>query len=158
MKYDFKYLLDFIDYIDVVCPNCQSKACVISNPGNRTETKFLCKSCGMNKEWTGVPYDLMWSFQSSDLVHEGLLFGPPVDCYFKFPLWYQIPVKGNVFYAYNIKHLDFLENYLKSKLRERAPDKYGWSNQSLQSRLPKWMLSAKNRAELEKKLSELKIK
>ena len=49
--------------------------------------------------------------------------------------------RGNVLWAWNLDHLDFLEGYVGSSLRERIPNR----NRSMASRLPKWMKEAKNR-------------
>jgi len=54
-----------------------------------------------------------------------------------------------------MEHLAYLHNYISNKVRERLSNEHGWSNRSLESRLPKWMLSAKNREVIEKKLKEL---
>lgn len=81
--------------------------------------------------------------------------GSPIDCYFKYPLWYTTEVKGEVLFGYNLEHLDYLLNFISNKVRERQPNEHGWSNRSLENRLPKWMLSAKNREVIEKKLKEL---
>lgn len=81
--------------------------------------------------------------------------GHPVDCYFKYPLWYKTEFKGETLFAYNMEHLTYLLNFISNKVRERQQNEHGWSNRSLESRLPKWMLSAKNRETIEKKLREL---
>ena len=68
--------------------------------------------------------------------------GPvPHDPHFGFNLWFTGTVKGNLLWAYNREHLMFLKNYCEAKLRTRAPNK----SSSLASRLPDWLLSAKNR-------------
>ena len=64
-----------------------------------------------------------------------------VDPVFGLELWLHEPVKGEVLWAYNAEHLEFLKGYVGADLRERAPNR----NASLASRLPPWMKSAKNR-------------
>ncbi|WP_407888983.1 hypothetical protein [Scytonema sp. NUACC26] len=50
-----------------------------------------------------------------------------------------------------------LEQYIASLLRSSKPvPQYGWHNQSLFSRLPKWMIVAKHRPGLLKALAKLK--
>jgi hypothetical protein len=57
----------------------------------------------------------------------------------------------------NKAHLDFLDRYVSADLRERRPhEQYGWSNQSLASRLPKWLTSAKNRGEVQRSIERLR--
>ncbi len=142
MNEAFTYLEQFIDHIDVVCPQCEARACVKSNPKNRQQTKCTCLHCGYAKTWK-----------------EGsMLLGEPVDCYFQLPLWFVDRVKGHALFAYNFDHLTYLENFVASKLRERRPDEFGWSNQSLESRMPKWLQSATNRALILRKLEALRTR
>ncbi|MEK3720573.1 hypothetical protein [Paenibacillus sp. FSL H8-0034] len=67
-------------------------------------------------------------------------------------LWLRTNCCGNVLWAYNIEHLDFLDTYINSSLRERIP----YKNQSLASRLPEWLKNAKNRQELSKGIDKLR--
>ena len=43
-------------------------------------------------------------------------------------------------------------------LRERTQDNLGWHNQSIASRLPKWMKESKNRDNILKGISKLRSK
>ncbi|MDY6934102.1 MAG: hypothetical protein SVZ03_07755 [Spirochaetota bacterium] len=62
-------------------------------------------------------------------------------------------------WAFNIRHLEFLESYVSARLREREKDeRLGWHNSSLASRLPKWLKPAKNREAILKAIYELKAK
>jgi hypothetical protein len=156
MNKEFTYIEEFINHIDVICPLCNAKANVISNPTDRKETRFTCLTCGQSKNWTGNSGIL---YNSSNFIgYEGILIGKPVDCYFKIPLWYSIGIKGEILFAYNKNHLEYLENYISDKLRQRKSNEHGWSNNSLESRLPKWMLLSKNREYIRKKIIELKNK
>ncbi|MEK3910676.1 hypothetical protein [Paenibacillus sp. FSL H7-0331] len=67
-------------------------------------------------------------------------------------LWLRTNCCGNVLWAYNIEHLNFLDTYINSSLRERIP----YKNQSLASRLPEWLKNAKNRQELSKGIDKLR--
>ena len=51
-------------------------------------------------------------------------------------------------WAYNWRHLDFIEAFVRSMQRERRRDALGWSNRALGSRLPRWMKSAQNRVRI----------
>lgn len=151
MKSGFTYIENFINNIDVICPNCRAKALVTSNP----ETRFTCTACGQSKIWEGTPN----AFYTGPIVFSsGILLGKPVDCFFRYPLWYTKSVRNETLFAYNLEHLTFLENFIDNKRRERAKNEHGWSNQSLESRLPKWMLSAKNRDDIVKAIIDLKSK
>lgn len=152
----FKYIEEFINRIDVECPECSSKSLVISNPDNRFDTKFVCKACGKFKRWEGNPNS--YYYGKCNKESDGITIGQPVDCYFKMKLWYQSNFKDEVLFAYNLEHLSFLNYYITDKIRERVQLNEQWSNASLQSRLPKWMLSRNNRVQLIKKINELKLK
>jgi hypothetical protein len=55
------------------------------------------------------------------------------------------------------KAIEFIEAFVRAKLRERKPHElYGWSNQSLCSRLPKWIQSGKNREEILKAIAKIR--
>lgn len=133
-----------MDRISVVCPHCEHEALVLAGEHPGDEARFVCSHCGKSKEGGSV-----------DRV---IRIGEPFDCYFGFPLWLSTDFKGHRLFAYNRSHLRFLREFVEDPLRERAPDEHGWSNQSLQSRLPKWMLSAANREGILRKLEDLEKK
>ena len=60
------------------------------------------------------------------------------------PLWLQTPCWGQVLWAYDADHLDFLERYVRASIRERQPNR----NTSLASRLPAWLKDAKHRRDV----------
>ena len=64
-----------------------------------------------------------------------------VDPWFGLPLWLRTSCCGEVLWARNAGHLQFLANYVGATIREREPNQ----NSSIVSRLPKWMKAAKNR-------------
>jgi len=71
------------------------------------------------------------------------------DCVSALDLWLQTPCCGQVLWALNEKHLDWLEGYVAATLRERKrSSEFGWSNKSLASRLPMWVKQAKNRSDI----------
>uniref|UniRef100_UPI0040470D6B hypothetical protein n=1 Tax=Roseivirga sp. TaxID=1964215 RepID=UPI0040470D6B len=157
MLEEFRHLSEFINKVDVHCPNCSKKALISSNPENRNQTRFICAHCGSNKEWIGQG-NVILSSKSELAGYSGVHVGTPTDPYFGFSLWYTTLIKEEALFAYNLDHLQFLEVYITDKLRKRRPNEHGWSNQSLQSRLPKWLLSAKNRDLILAKIKELKSK
>jgi len=103
--------------------------------------------------WKGESNSFVFGVQSKK--SNGILIGQPVDCYFKFKLWYATSFKGETVFAYNNDHLNFIFDYINDKLRTRSKENGQWSNASLKSRLPKWMLKADNRKGIIKKLNEL---
>lgn len=72
-------------------------------------------------------------------------------------LWLRTPCCGAVLFAVNERHLALLEGYLLATHRERRRDPgAGWCNQSVTSRLPRWMKAAGNRAEVAQGLARLR--
>jgi hypothetical protein len=65
--------------------------------------KFICLNCPYRDVWNG----------------EQILTGSNVDWYFRLPLWLQISCCGETLWAYNLKHLEIIEQYVSAKLRER---------------------------------------
>lgn len=153
MKFDNVYLRDFTGRVDVVCPQCGAKALVKKSNKADISVRFSGLQCGYVKKWSGnLGIQATGSLKvKNNVVHMG--WGG--DPYFGFSLWYRMPCCGDVLWAYNRRHLKFYEASIGDKLRERAPNEHGWSNQSLQSRLPQWMLGGKNRSEILKKIRQL---
>jgi len=129
----------------VVCPKCDSKSSVV--PHGEGAVRCTCFSCGYTSTQSSNGRSFCWYDEN------------PTDGYFGFNLWLQTDCIGNSLWAFNQKHLQFLESYVGANLRERTKDdKWGWSNSSLASRLPKWLKSAKNRDLILKAIHELKSK
>jgi len=139
-------IYDFGREFLVVCPKCEAMAKVVSIPvgSDKVNTRLtaprnlICLTCVHRDTWQGG----------------GIAIGASYDWYFRLPLWLQISCCGKTLWAYNETHLDFLENYVGSKLRERVPN----TNKSLASRLPQWIKSAKNRDEILKCIKRLRTK
>ncbi|WP_139920548.1 hypothetical protein [Hymenobacter sp. DG01] len=157
MKFEYRSLAEFMTEISVECPRCGSKAQVTSSYSNIWEASFLCHGCLFHRIWDGDANSFVTAHSNYE-QYEGILTGPPVDSFFRYPLWYQTGYKGEVLYAYNLAHLAWLKQFLGAGLRERTQTPYGWSNQSLQNRLPHWMLAAKNRDSIIRKIMALEKK
>lgn len=69
-------------------------------------------------------------------------------------LWFQKEVDNNIFWAYNLDHIDYLERYVQAGLRERN-SKANYTS-SLVARLPQFVKAAKNREKLLKILKKWK--
>jgi hypothetical protein len=63
------------------------------------------------------------------------------DKWYNLPLWFQKEVGDNIFWAYNMNHINYLERYIEAGLRERN-SKVNY-NSSLVAHLPKFVKSAK---------------
>ena len=80
-----------------------------------------------------------------------------MDDYFEVPLWLQTPCCGRTLWAYNDEHLTFIETLVTATLRERTRDPtFGWSNQSIASRLPSWIKAAENRGQVLRAIGRLR--
>jgi hypothetical protein len=156
-----KTLYEFLENIYVVCPTCESQAIVRSKgflkSNEEKETKLICTKCGMNKYYSETPKE-KWTSKGSGIEYEfrTMVLGTTIDPYFRLPLWLQKEMPYGVLWAYNYEHLDFLENHIRAELRNR--ENSAIRNKSLGSRLPKWMTSKKNRAEILNGIEKLKQK
>ena len=124
-----KKLNDFSNEILVICENCKEKAISVKLEDC---IKIVCINCGYNKKHT----------DTLNYIHA--------------ELWLDIQLKKGKLWAYNIEHLEFIENHISVSLRERSLDNI--SNKSIGSRLPKWMTSKKNRKDILKAIEKLKCK
>ncbi len=135
------------DPVLVVCPKCGSRAAVTLKEATVTVT---CGRCGYANatdpansrrfDWHGVS---------------------PTDGYFGLPLWLQVPCCGESLWAFNRAHIELLASFVGAELRQRQPasgEHGGWRNSSIESRLPRWIKSRKNRDEILKAISFLRAR
>lgn len=134
---------DFRDRFLVVCPRCRACAYVTPLPNADqvvpAAAKLVCPACGLN---------------NVQPVQASVIHTTAHDWYFGLPLWLQTPCCGQILWARNRDQLAFLERYVGAQLREEVPQ----INRSLVSRLPRWLKSAKNRAEVLRGIERLKQK
>lgn len=121
----------------VVCPRCQGRAEVVVQDSMTALPRVVCSRC---------------SYAEAKKWHGNVPVGSPLDSSTGLPLWLQTPCAGQVLWAWNAWHLDFLERYVSADLRERTPN----VNKSLASRLPRWIKSAKNRDDVLKGIGRLR--
>lgn len=133
-------LSDFYSEVWVVCPTCAKKAIVKANFENKT-VRLFCVHCGYNKEMT------------TSLSHN-MSVQMPASQFFDSVLWLQAAFKKENFWAYNDKHLDYLEGYIGASLREHKDR----THFTLLEKLPKFYHEAKNREPLLKLITKLKNK
>lgn len=155
------FLYEFINDVLVVCPKCSNQAIVRSNgfsfrDGNN-DVKVTCSSCGFNKRIDRNPTVVLNPAGTrGKKISEGkhMIIGVPIDPFFHLSVWIKHDVGDNVLWAYNYRHLEFIRDFIDSKLRERNG---GNLNRSLGSRLPRWMTSSANRDAILKAINKLKI-
>lgn len=139
-------LAAFADETLVVCPRCEGPAVTKRIDPAKADTasprRLVCRRCGHMQEGAGRT------------LAQGEREGR--DPFFGLPLWLATPCCGEVLWAFNARHLEALEAPALAQLRERRRDSaHGWSNAGFTSRMPNWIKSAKNRAEVEKALGRL---
>jgi len=128
--YDFLFGYDVL----IECPTCGSCAVGKKHLEDYPGFRLICKRCGI------LPLSGFASWGSGSFMG--------------YPLWLRTNCCAHLLWAYNKPHLEFLDQYVASSLRERMP----YKNQSLASRLPSWIKSSKNRDQLQKGLLRLKEK
>ena len=121
------FLDEFTSSIYVICPACHQQAMVETSP--TASRRLTCSHCGFNK--------VASVFQPSSAAVAS-------DPYFGLPLWLTAWCGNNQLWAYNYEHLRFIREHIDAQLRER--NGLARRNQSLGSRLPKWILAKKHRA------------
>lgn len=141
MKTRFKdtgeWLYQFTDLFLVRCPRCDKCArVVLKEPPPQgsgyadmvfAPRRLVCPSCGYTGEWQGKEVG------ATEIA---------TDFYFHLPLWIQTTCCSETLWAFNARHLDFLEAYVSAELRE------GQGHGTVASKLPRWLMSAKNRNEV----------
>ncbi|MBN1469614.1 MAG: hypothetical protein JW924_12885 [Fusobacteriaceae bacterium] len=97
-----------------------------------SEEVLFCNNCGYNKK-------------GAFLFDSKLL-----------DLWLKTDCNRKELWAFNEEHLKYLKDYVLAKLREREKDeKTGWFNRSIDSRIPNWIKSSKNREKILKCIQRL---
>ncbi len=105
------------------------------------KVRLFCVHCGYNKE-------------ASAEVAQHAFITKPANQFFDAELWLQIDFKKERFWAYNDKHLDYLERYISATLRGHKER----THFTLLEKLPKFYHEAKNREGLLKVIAKLKNK
>ncbi|MBK9109490.1 MAG: TFIIB-type zinc ribbon-containing protein [Saprospiraceae bacterium] len=141
----------------VVCPQCEKRAIIDTGGFHSFEKtshtiKLVCSHCGHNKYLENVIHRI----DPKQKQGKVLIFGEPIDPFFHIPLWLQSEFEGNILWAYNLEHLQLLEEHVGAKLRER--NQQNFNVRSLGARLPKWMTAAHNREAILKQIQKLKAK
>lgn len=153
-------IASFGDRFLVRCPACVGCATVSRGVDARgvESVRCTCRHCGHAAHWKHRSYSVQYGGRPGRLSSEGVIWiGAPCDWYFHHPLWLQADCSGETLWAYNEQHLDYLERYLAAKLRERATQPDEWvRNKSLVSRLPKWLIAARNREPALKAIKQLR--
>lgn len=137
----------YIAYGNPYCNNCFEKFEFESQRLKERPEKYTtkCTHCNFQEEWKPKIREILQ--QPND---DGL----KKDRWFNLTLWFQKEVVGNVFWAYNVDHIQYLERYIEADLRER--NSIINFSASLVARLPKFVKAAKNRERLLKIIKKWK--
>ncbi len=143
-------IYSFIDEFLVICPRCQQLAIIKKLTPESTDLfeprRLSCCHCGLSKHWAKKSFCLATHSE------------PPIDGFFGLPLFLATPCCGHTLWAYNLRHLSLIQEYVSAELRQHAKDnQYGWNNSGLINRLPQWMTAARNRENILKTINDLKI-
>lgn len=132
----------FLNEVLVECPRCSRQAII----GNAGEAPRMCGHCGHVLVTTAeTPRVTWWSVRQDGR-----------EPAFDLRLWLTTECcGGNVLWALNEPHLNYLERFVASTQRDRDfPSPAG--NRQLSYRLPEWMQLASNREELLRAMGRLR--
>lgn len=135
-------LHEFADEFLVRCPCCEARAVVRREPIDALPRRLRlvapwhveCPACGFSE----------WACGKVTPHHT------PLDWHFQLPLWLQEPCCGHVLWAYNQRHLRFIEQLVASSWRH-------WPERSrpVEHRVAAWVLADENRASVLRALAAL---
>ncbi|MBF6169422.1 hypothetical protein IU486_32555 [Streptomyces gardneri] len=171
----WSFVLD-ADGVLVRCPRCDGCAKVITKPGQEpvdrplwATRRLVCNGCGfVCDEPEAAEAGRSIGRRRQVLVPDsGYVFGRRFrsgpehwgtvrDPFFQCPLWFQADCRGHRLWAYNRRHLEYLRAYVAAGLRERALPNDGWGRMTMAAKLPAWLKSAKNRAEVLRVIDKLR--
>ena len=133
-------LYDFINEIQIICPECNRKA-IIKNDTETYKSTVICSDCNYtytsdnkvielslkancNNCGVKITYEQRVNEKKDQLTlrcpscNTSHKFEPKVSEYYsfqeifdKYDLWYSENFKGHHFWAYNTDHLEYIENY-----------------------------------------------
>jgi hypothetical protein len=133
---------DFYKEVWVVCPQCRKRA-VATVDFEKCEARLVCGKCSYNKKHSTAirrGEKIIGSVQAA------------AQYYFRASLWLQMPFGDHRLWAYNDKHLDYMERYIGALLRE-SPNRTGFT---LVEKLPKFIQHASNREPLLKLIEKMR--
>ena len=135
-----KTLSDFLKEVLVVCPSCGAKAVATTDHLNY-KARLVCVHCSYNKD-------------KNTKTKQDAHIKMPAHLFFDVELWLSHPFKNESFYAFNYRHLSYLEQYIQATLREhKMRDHF-----TLLEKLPKFYHESANRGALLKIIQKLKSK
>ncbi len=134
------------------CPECGKRISLkIDKVANKKESmKIPCKHCGFTESYKPkyIEYEIV-----ADDISNG------EEPFFNVDLWLCKEYKGNLFWATNYKHLEYLKQYIEAKIRVRGYFYIDFRyNMTMAAKLPQFIKSGKNRDNLLKIIKQLENK
>lgn len=143
------FLGQFAGDILVRCPSCACCGHLLrfpAPPGRAVGSRFVCPACAATRDWLLARDHCIPSPGAGPELHG-----------FGLSLWLQVACCGEVLWAYNLPHVAFLERYVGARVRsQRSVPRTFLGNRTLESRLPRWVLSAKHRGRVLRGLESLR--
>jgi len=145
---DRRTVFSFLDEVLVGCSRCGR--CAVVRPAEAdagwfAPRRLVCGSCGLSRSLK--PRTVLINAR-----------GVPVDPYFRLPLWLATGAGQHQLWAYNLRHLEHIEAFVRATLRSHSPTASGCSNCSLISRLPRWVKLASNRQRVLRLIDRLRAR
>ncbi|WP_086821218.1 hypothetical protein [Allokutzneria sp. NRRL B-24872] len=140
----------FTDEVLVHCPRCSGRAVLAAHASS--PCRLVCSECGHTADFAPTVVSWPGNQGRSELCD-------PFDLGLRLHL--QVPCCGEVLWAFNHAHVDFLESYVDASLRERylpeppAPPAY---RMTMAAKLPAWIKRAKNRDHVLRALARLRAR
>ncbi|MFI2741487.1 hypothetical protein ACG2LH_01995 [Zhouia sp. PK063] len=133
--------------LNCYCSHCATELNInIPNVNEKKENIAIkCPNCGETENYKPRNVKRQWTYPETE---------KPSDSYFGLPLWLTKNFRGNIFWAFNYDHLEYLKDYISADLRE----KNGRTHWTMVEKLPDWMKSGKNREKILKLINELEKK
>lgn len=141
---------DLVRYKLIVRRNCEHcgkefEIEILNQKEKVKEIKIPCPHCGAARAYKPTNERSIVKY-----IDTGMLSDP----LFNLPLWLQSEMKGNLFWAYNRRHMNDIKTYVASKLRERQT----LTHTTMVEKLPKFIKDSKNREALIKVIERLERK
>lgn len=139
--------IKYIAYVNSYCCNNVDKVTFKSQILNKKPKaiKLKCTVCNERKEFKPKIEEVF------EFISDG---NSRTERSFNAELWYQTTISGNVFWAYNLDHINYLQRYIRADLRERNSKVNGGG--TMIARLPMFVKEAKNREKLLKIIEKWK--
>lgn len=138
----------YIAIVDSYCCNNSNKIKFKSQIINEKPEviKLKCPVCNQIKEFKPKIEEIRFEFHSDG--------NNKTEAWFNTELWYQKEIGRNLFWAYNLEHIDYLQKYIQADLRERN-SKVNVGG-TMVTRLPMFVKEARNREKLLKIIEKWK--